>query len=98
MKMSIETCDRQLALSLAQTVGAWQATQPRYPLVSQKQLWELLGALRRGEKLTVSLAIERYGIYALSQRCGELRNKLYWPIKSPMIALPNGKRVAEYSL
>lgn len=71
--------------------------EPRYPLSTQKQLWLILEALRRHEKLTVALALERYGCYALSQRVGELRN-LDWPIRSRMIALPSGKHVSEYWL
>jgi len=71
--------------------------KPRYPNTSQKQLWELLFALRRGEKLTVLVALNRYGVFALSQRCTELR-ALGWPIKSKMIQVESGKRVAEYSL
>ena len=57
----------------------------------------LLAAFQRGECLTVSDAPHRYGIYALSQRCGNLR-ELGWPINGEMITLPNGKRVAQYSM
>lgn len=56
----------------------------------------LLLALDRGEKLTVLGAIHKYGVYALSQRCGELR-RMGWQIKSEMVTLPSGKRVAQYS-
>lgn len=71
--------------------------QPLYPRADQIQLWTLIRAFQRGARLTVLLAIERYGIYALSQRCGELR-KLGWPIQSEMTELPNGKNVKEYWL
>lgn len=70
---------------------------PTYPLSSQKQLWTLIGALGRGERLTVALALSEYGCYALSQRMGELR-ALGWPIRSSTIALPSGKRVSEYRI
>ena len=53
--------------------------------------------MQDGERLTVAKALSEYGVYALSQRCGELR-KMGWPIKSAMKTLKNGKRVAEYSL
>ena len=62
------------------------------------QCYALLQAMQRGERLTVAKAMYEYGVYALSQRCGELRVKWGWPIRSTMIELPNGKRVAEYSL
>ena len=57
----------------------------------------LLEAMQRGEYLSVYDALSKYGVYALSQRCGELR-RMGWPIQSQMKTLPNGKRVAIYSL
>ena len=71
--------------------------EPRYPLSSQRQLWILLEALRRGERLTVAVALEKYDVYALSQRCGELR-RLGWLIRSKMIEVVSGKHVAQYWL
>jgi len=68
---------------------------PTYPSTQQKQLWTLLMALRRSERLTVMVALQNYGCYALSQRMGELR-ALGWPVQSELIATPTGKRVAEY--
>ena len=59
--------------------------------------WSVLEGLLRGEKLTVAVALEKYGVYALSQECGRLR-KLGWQIRSEMVELPSGKRVAEYSI
>jgi hypothetical protein len=75
----------------------WKMTMPNYPLSSQKQLWTLLEALRRGERLTVANTLDQYGVYALSQRMGELK-KLGWPIESKMIEVFSGKRVAAYWL
>ncbi len=75
-------------------VGAAR-TEPRYPLSSQKQLWTLLEALRRGERLTVLVALQQYQCYALSQRIGELK-VLGWPIRSEMVSVASGKKVAEY--
>ena len=63
----------------------------------QTQLWIILGALQRGERLTVLKALEWYQCYALSQRIGQLK-ALGWPIKRTMIRVPSGKAVAEYSL
>lgn len=58
------------------------------------QAYTLLLAFCRGERLTVLTAIQRYGVYALSQRCGELR-RLGWPIQSRTIH-QNGKSFSEY--
>ena len=55
----------------------------------------LLQALKRGERLTVLSALTDYGVYALSQRVGELKRQ-GWQIESEMISLPSGKRVAQY--
>lgn len=71
--------------------------KPRWPRLEQKQLWTLLEAFFRGERHTMLSAALNLGIGACSQRVGELK-RLGWQIKSPLITLPNGKRVAEYSL
>ena len=62
--------------------------------MSQRE--ELLKALQRGECLTTLEALQRYGVMALSQRMTELQRAGY-PVKSEMIDLPTGKRVARYS-
>ncbi len=46
---------------------------------TQKQM--ILISLKMGDKLTVLDSIKRFGIYALSQRIGELKREGY-PIKS----------------
>lgn len=68
-----------------------------YPLAGQKQLWTLLEALLRGERLTVASALSAYGCYALSQRMGDLKT-LGWPVHSQRIHAPSGKSVCEYSI
>lgn len=55
----------------------------------------LLRALKAGERLTVAEALSRYGVYALSQRMGELRRS-GWPIRSEMVEVRPGTRVARY--
>ena len=60
------------------------ASKPRFPRANAKQLWVLLGALQRGERLTLATALERYNVGALSQRLGQLR-ALGWPIKHDQI-------------
>lgn len=82
----------QLAMSYE-----FERPEPRYPLSTQTQLWMLLNALKRGEKLTVLSALQSYQIYALSQRIGELK-VLGWNIRSQMISVASGKKVAEYWL
>ena len=65
------------------------------PPTAGTQCYELLAALQRGERLTVAEALTRYGIYALSQRAGELR-RAGWPVISEMVKVESGKRVAQY--
>lgn len=55
----------------------------------------LLAALRRGESLTVAEALSRYGVYALSQRVGELK-ATHPEIETEMVRTASGKRVARY--
>lgn len=59
------------------------------------QLDQLRKHFDDGGTLTVAEALGVYGIYALSQRCGDLRDAGY-PVASRMIETPTGKRVAEY--
>jgi hypothetical protein len=62
--------------------------------MSQKDV--LLKALQSGQSLTTLEALQRYGVMAISQRMTELQRAGY-PVKSEMIDLPTGKRVARYS-
>jgi hypothetical protein len=57
--------------------------------------WELLNALKNGEKLTPLSALERYKCFSLSQRMGELRRS-GWPIRSEMVSVNSGKKVSCY--
>jgi hypothetical protein len=56
----------------------------------------ILNHLRSGGTLTVLEALNLFGCYALSQRCGELAKK--YPIKREFVDLPNGKRIKRYSM
>jgi hypothetical protein len=58
------------------------------------QLQILADAFDRGEHLTVATALTKYGIYALSQRCGELAK--WYPVESQTITTASGKHVSEY--
>lgn len=46
------------------------------------QCYELLMAMMQGARLTVAKALTEHGVYALSQRVGDLRREYGWPIKS----------------
>lgn len=64
---------------------------------AQTQCGVLIRAFKRGESLTVAEALSRYGIYALSQRVGELKRS-GWPIIAEQFKTPSGARVARYSM
>ena len=70
---------------------------PTMPNDSQIQLRDILRELQTGRRLTVALALSELGVYALSQRIGELR-RLGWPIERTMIRTRGGATVAEYSM
>lgn len=55
----------------------------------------LLAAFQRGEMHTVASALSCYGVYALSQRVGELKHDGH-DIKGEMKTMFNGKRVKVY--
>ena len=59
------------------------------------QLDILKAAFDRGEELSVAEALTRYGVYALSQRVGELDRSGY-AVEHERVTLPNGKRIARY--
>ena len=61
------------------------------------QCYELLMAMRQGVRLTVAKALTQYGVYALSQRVGELKRKYGWPIKSRTVNVGSAT-VSEYWL
>jgi hypothetical protein len=70
---------------------------PTMPNESQHQLLAILRELQQGRRLTVAVALSELGVYALSQRIGELR-RLGWPIDRTMIRTRGGATVAEYSM
>lgn len=72
--------------------------RPVKPPAECRQLNVLLDALVSGMRLTVLTALDKYGIYALSQRIGELEREYHWPIKKEWLKLPSGKTVRIYSL
>ena len=59
------------------------------------QAYEILTMLQGGQTLTVGKALRELGVYALSQRVGELR-RAGWPILSRTIETNGGARVSEY--
>lgn len=64
-------------------------------MISQKQM--ILGYLQKHGSLTVAEALEKLNCYALSQRAGELRKDGH-PIRSEMVRVASGKRIARYWL
>lgn len=64
----------------------------------ESQCYALLMAFQRGERLTALQAALKYGVMALSQRCGDLRMKYGWPILSTTVETEGGARVSEYYL
>ena len=60
------------------------------------QLEILAQAFDAGEKHTVASALAKYGIYALSQRCGELARKWGYPVESRTVKTAGGAIVSEY--
>ncbi len=62
------------------------------------QCYELLMAMRTGERLTNAVAWTKYHVYALSQRIGDLKRKYGWPIQSRLIEVGPRTHVAEYWL
>ncbi len=59
------------------------------------QGYEILTYLQSGKTLTVAKALTELGVYALSQRIGELKRG-GWPILSRTIETAGGARVSEY--
>ena len=55
----------------------------------------LLEVFSRGESLTVAEALYKHGIYALSQRVGELKRE-GWQIRSRTVTTPGGARISRY--
>lgn len=61
------------------------------------QCYEILMYLKRGGRLTVAKALTEFGVYALSQRVGELK-RAGWPIRSRTVEANGGARISEYWL
>lgn len=61
------------------------------------QRYEILMCLQAGGRLTVAKALTELGVYALSQRIGELK-KQGWLIQSVTVETNGGARVSEYFL
>jgi hypothetical protein len=61
------------------------------------QCHDLLEAMFDGERFTVLTALKEKKIFAVSQRCTDLRRN-GWPVKSEWLTLRGGKRVKQYWL
>lgn len=62
------------------------------------QCYELLKSMFDGKRFTVLTALKDKQCYALSQRCGELRRKYRWPVKSKWIETKSSKKIKQYWL
>lgn len=62
------------------------------------QTEKVLRYLKHGGKLTVLKALRMFGVYALSQRVGDINRTRKRKVKAVWKNLRNGKRVKEYSL
>jgi hypothetical protein len=59
--------------------------------------YQILMALKQGQRLTPLLALAEFNCLSLSQRIGELK-KMGWPITTEMVKVASGKSVAQYTL
>ena len=76
----------------------WMKSVPRCTVpAAETQLGTLLRALQRGQRLTVAQSLTEYGVFALSQRMGDLK-RMGWPVLTSTITTNSGKRVAEYRM
>lgn len=62
------------------------------------QCYAILLYLKQGGTLTVAKAMSELGVYALSQRVGELKRTYGWPIKAKALKVGPKTYVAEYFL
>lgn len=62
------------------------------------QCKQILLYLQNGGRLTVAKALDELGVYALSQRVGDLKRKYGWPVKSKALKVGPKTYVAEYFL
>lgn len=62
------------------------------------QAYRILLTLQSGRHLTVGEALNELGVYALSQRIGDLKRKYGWPVKSKTVITPGGAQISEYWL
>ncbi|MHB8391899.1 MAG: helix-turn-helix domain-containing protein [Acidobacteriaceae bacterium] len=69
--------------------------KPTYPRAGSQERM-VLDTMLLGSRLTHLEALDRFGIWSLSQRCTRLRQKYHWPVRSRMIVTPSRKRVALY--
>lgn len=61
------------------------------------QIVQILNHLRAGKHLTALEALNRFGCLRLAARIDDLKKDGH-DIKSQMVELPNGKRVASYRI
>ena len=65
-------------------------------MMEAKQLKALDAHFSSGGSLTVAEALMQFGIFALSQRAGELRRHWGRPVVAETVKLESGKRIKRY--
>ena len=85
--------------AVAKNITCWHEPTPTtnhpHPDEARNQREVLIRAFRNGERLTVLSAMKQYGVYALSQRVGDII-KSGVDVKKDWLDLPNKKRVRVY--
>jgi hypothetical protein len=73
--------------------------EPRCKLPDRgTQAYEILMYLKNGGRLTVAKALTELGVYALSQRVGDLKHRYGWPVRSVTKKVGPHVWVSEYYL
>lgn len=75
------------------------ALEPRCKVPERgTQCYEILMFLQSGGRLTVAKALTELGVYALSQRVGDLKRRYGWPVQSVNKKVGVNVWVSEYFL
>lgn len=90
------TYRKRLALDFGLFAAETATTHPQ-PIDGSTQNGQILAHLRAGNGLTALDALQMFGCSRLAARIADLKGAGY-PITSAMVTLPNGKRVARYTL
>jgi hypothetical protein len=65
---------------------------------SKSQTQKILNALLAGQKLTALIALKKFNCMRIASRISEIKALGRYNIKTEMVKLKSGKRVAQYSI